>query len=128
VITLISALGGTVVQGVIDWFKGQQEITKAAQNNKIKLLQSDQTHNQMWEMKQLENSGWKDDVLFYAFIALFVWSGFDPEGSAAFFMNVDLMPEWFKTTWMWLVASVVGVKKLGDYAPMLIQGVKDALR
>ncbi len=127
-LTAITALGGTLLNGLTSYFKGKQEIAKAAQENRARQLRSITDNNHEWEMRQLENSGWKDDILFYFFIGLFVWTGFYPEASATFFMNIDTMPDWYKETWMWIVASVVGVKKLGDYAPTLIKGISSAFK
>lgn len=124
----ILEIGKLVVGGVTDHLEGKRKVKAAKVENTIRLMQSEQTHNQAWEMKSLENSGWKDDVLFYAFIGLFVWSGFDPVGAGEFFTNIKLAPEWFVKVFLWLVASVIGVKKVGDYAPSMIRGVKEAIR
>jgi hypothetical protein len=124
---LISPLGEAVGM-VRDHFQHKRRLKEAINNNNIRMAESDQTHNQTWELRQLDNVGWKDDVLFYAFIALFVWAGFDPVGSGQFFENLQILPEWFIKTWFWVVASVLGVKKIGDYAPALIAGVKAALK
>lgn len=119
---------GTLFGGVNDHFKDKRALKKAVIENKIRMAESTMSHNQSWEMKQLENSGWKDDILFYAFIAMFIWAGFDPEGAKEFFTNLNILPEWFIQTWFWLVASVLGVKKIGDYAPGMIKGIKDAVK
>jgi len=47
------------------------------------------------------------------------------------FLSVTLLekiPEWFRTITIWMVASIVGVKKIGDYLQGLIAGVKAALK
>lgn len=124
----IVGLVKTIVGGVKDHYEGKRKVKAAVVENKIRLAQSQQSHNHDWEMRQLDNVGWKDDVLFYAFIAMFVWSGFDPEGARQFFENLKVMPEWFIKTWFWLVASVVGVKKIGDYLPSFANGLKDAFK
>lgn len=123
----IVSIVGNVVGGIKDHFEGKRKLKKAITDNKIRMAQSEQSHNQNWEMKSLDNAGFKDDVLFYAFIALFVWAGFDPEGAGQFFTNLKLLPEWFVKTWFWLIASVLGVKKIGDYAPGAIGAVKEVL-
>ena len=122
----IVSLIRTVVGGIKDHFEGKRKVKQAINENKIRLAQNQQDHNHDWEMKQLENAGWKDDVLFYAFIAMFVWAGFDPEGSKEFFENLDSLPDWFVKIWFWIVASVLGVKKVGDYLPNMIGGIRDA--
>ena len=123
-ITAILDLVKMIVGGVTDSFKGKRAIKKAIVENKVRLAQSKQEHNQAWELKQLANVGYKDDVLFYAFIGVFVWAGFDPEGSQEFFTNINTLPEWFLKTWFWVVASVLGVKKIGDYLPGVISGLR----
>jgi len=124
----IIGLVGTIIGGIKDHFEGKRKLKQAVTENKIRLAQSQQSHNHEWEMKQLENVGWKDDVLFYGFIAMFVWAGFDPDGARQFFDNLNALPEWFIKTWFWLVASVVGVKKVGDYLPNVVGGIKDIFR
>jgi hypothetical protein len=117
-----------IIGGVRDHFAGKRKVKAAITENKIKLAQSAQSHNQEWEMKQLDNAGWKDDVLFYAFIGLFVWAGFDPEGASMFFQNLNVLPDWFIKTWFWLIASILGVKKIGDYVPSLMGAIKDIVK
>lgn len=127
-ISAIVELGSMIVGGVKDHFEGKRKVKRAIVENKVRLAQSEQSHNQKWEMMQIDNTGWKDDVLFYAFIVMFVWAGFDPEGSKAFFNNLNVLPEWFIKTWFWIVASILGVKKIGDYLPNAISGVKEAFK
>jgi hypothetical protein len=116
-----------IVKGVAEVIKGKQKVKMAVIENKVRLAASQGEFNHEWEMKQLDNSGYKDDVLFYAVIGLFVWSGFCPERAAVVFANWELLPEWFLQITMWLVASVIGVKKVGEYLPGLIGSVKAAL-
>jgi len=116
---IIGAVVGVVknVFGLFgDHLEGKRRIKAAITENRVRMAESEQTHNQTWEMKQLDNAGWKDDILFYAFIALFVWAGIDPDGAALFFENLNVLPDWFIKTWFWLMASILGVKKIGDYA------------
>lgn len=128
ILTTITSLGTMIIGGIKDHFAGKRKVKQAIIENKIRLAQSEQSHNQKWETMQLDNTGWKDDVLFYAFIAMFVWAGFDPEGSKQFFNNLNVLPVWFIKTWFWIVASVLGVKKIGDYLPGVISGVKAAMK
>ena len=111
-----------------DKMESNARIREAVTENKIRLAQSAESHNQSWEMKQLDNSGWKDDILFYAFIAMFVWAGFDPDGASRFFMNLNALPDWFLKTWFWLIASILGVKKIGDYVPSLMNSIKEIVK
>jgi hypothetical protein len=73
------------------------------------------------------NAGWKDDILFYAVVGMYVYSAIDPESAKIVFQNWDeVIPEWFQRITFWLVAAVIGVKKFGDYIPTIINGVKEA--
>lgn len=129
-IAIVGALAGlasAVVDGIREHIKGRQEIKRAVVENKIRLAGSSLEFNQAWEMKQLENAGWKDDVLFYAWLAFFVWSGFDPAAAAEVLQSWEALPEWFLKITFWIVAAVLGVKKLGDYLPGTIRGVRRAL-
>jgi len=124
----IMGLVNTVVSGVREHFEGKRKIKQAIVENKIRLAQSTQEYNQDWEMKQLDNVGLKDDILFYSIIAMFVWSGFDPEGAKTFFINLNVLPEWFIKIFFWVVASVVGVKKVGDYLPGAVNSLREAMK
>ena len=124
----ITGLVKGLISPVSDYFRRKQELKEATHMFRLEMAKSNQTHTQTWELLQLENNGWKDDVLFYAMILMFVWAGFDPDGAKEFFTNLNVLPEWFVKTWFWVVASVVGVKKVGDYAPSLIAGVKNSLK
>lgn len=123
----VAGLATTLVQGVTGHFKQKQELKKAVMENRMRLAKSDQEFNHEWEMKQLENAGWKDDVLFFAWLAFFVWSGFDPEGAAEVIAAWSALPPWFLELTFWIVAAVLGVKKIGDYLPGAIKGIKDVL-
>jgi len=124
----IVKIGEMVVGGITGHFRNKQKLKQAIVDNKIRLAESAQSHNQDWELRQLANVGWKDDVLFYAFIGMFIWAGFDPAGAKIFFTNLNVLPPWFVKIWMWIVASVVGVKKIGDYVPGIVKGIKDAVK
>ncbi len=122
----VTGLVGQVIGGIKDHFEDKRELQKAKTKAKIQRLNSKQDHKQKWEIKQLENTGWKDDILFYFFIGLFIYAGFYPELANDFFANLKVLPDWFIKTWMWLVASILGVKKIGDYGPQAIKSIKDA--
>jgi len=124
----IAGLASSVVGGITGYFKRKQELKEAVTKAQIERISDRQNHDQKWEIISLQQAGWKDDILFYAFIGLFVWAGFDPEGARQFFDNLNILPPWFVKTWMWLVASVVGVKKIGDYMPQALRTVKDAIK
>ncbi|MBI9078489.1 MAG: hypothetical protein JEY79_01955 [Pseudodesulfovibrio sp.] len=129
-IPLIGAIAGllsTAVDGITGHMKRKQELKKSVMENRMRLARSDQEYNHEWEMKQLENAGWKDDVLFFAWIGFFVWSGIDPERAGEVILAWEKLPDWFLQVTFWIVAAVLGVKKIGDYMPGVMRGVKDAL-
>ncbi|MDD3311938.1 hypothetical protein [Pseudodesulfovibrio sp.] len=128
-LAIIGAMAGfltTVVEGVTGHMRQKQELKKAVMENRMRLAQSDSEFNHEWEMKQLENAGWKDDVLFFAWIGFFIWSGVDPEGAAEVIRAWENLPDWFLQITFWVVAAVLGVKKIGDYLPSAIRGLRDA--
>ncbi|SKA85535.1 hypothetical protein SAMN02745704_01881 [Paucidesulfovibrio gracilis DSM 16080] len=127
IVGAVAGLLSLVVDGVREHLRGRREIRRAVVKNKVRLAQSSQEFNQAWEMKQLENAGWKDDVLFYAWLAFFIWSGFDPQGADQVLQAWSNLPEWFLQVTFWIVAAVLGVKKIGDYLPATVRGVRRAL-
>ena len=127
IIGAVIGLLTTVVQGTSDHLQRKQELKKAVMENKMRLASSDQEYNHDWEMRQLENAGLKDDVLFFAWIGFFIWSGFCPEEAARVITAWENLPPWFLEITFWIVAAVLGVKKIGDYLPGAVKGLRDAL-
>ena len=126
--TAIATLIGTVITGITSTLKGKQKIKAAVIERRAELAASAQEQNAAWELRALENAGWKDELLFLSIIGVYVYSAIDPEGAQQMFANWEKIPEWFRTVTLWTVASIVGVKKLADYAPPLVKGVKEALK
>jgi hypothetical protein len=125
----ISELLATVVKSGTGIIKRRQELKAAKTENEARLLRDEQSHNQAWEMRALTNAGWKDEALFILIMAMWVYSAIDPEGAKVVFQNwKEAIPEWYQKITMWLVASIIGVKKIGDYGPALIAGIKTAIK
>lgn len=122
--TAIAGLFGALIKGATGYVERKQELKAAVNANKVRLAQSQLECNHEWEMKSLMNAGWKDDVLFYAIIGMYVYSAIDPEGATRVFQNWALIPDWFRSITLWLVASIIGVKKLGDYLPQTLEAIK----
>lgn len=122
----ITGLFSTIVGGITTHFENKQKLQQAIVENKLRLAASEQTHNEDWEMKQLENAGWKDDVLFYAWISLFIWSAIDPDSAHQVFVNWSYLPDWFVQLSAVLIGAVLGIRKLSDYCPAFVKGVKTA--
>lgn len=126
IMTAIAGLLTTVVNGVSGHLKQKQDLKKAVMENRARLARSDGEFNHEWEMRQLENAGWKDDVLFFVWIGFFIWSGFCPEAAGRVLQAWEQLPQWFLEITFWIVAAVLGVKKIGDYLPGMARGLRDA--
>lgn len=119
-------LANGVVDGINQHFADKRKLKHTIQVNKDRLAADRNSNNHDWEMRQLANAGWKDEVLFLAIIGMYAYSAIDPEGAGKVFTRWEAIPDWFRTITMWMVAAVLGVKKLGDYVPPLIKGIKAA--
>jgi hypothetical protein len=126
IFSAVAGLVGSIITGVADHVKRKQELRAAVMENRMRLAKSEQEYNHEWELRQLEQSGWKDDVLFYAWLGFFVWSGICPEAAERVFAAWQRLPEWFLEITFWIVAAVLGVKKIGDLLPAAVRGVKSA--
>lgn len=124
---MIATLATTILGGLTGWMKNKQEVAKAVASNKARMALSEQSHNNVWELKALMNSGWKDEVLFLFILAIWIASAFFPDHMEGVFKNWELIPEGFKKVTYWVVGSVLGIKKASDYAPGLISGVTTAV-
>ncbi|WP_243544724.1 hypothetical protein [Pseudodesulfovibrio tunisiensis] len=127
IVAAIAGLLTTAVEGVTGHMRQKQEVKQAVMENRMRLARSDREFNHDWEMKQLENAGWKDDVLFFAWIGFFIWSGFCPEAASEVLRAWEALPEWFLRITFWIVAAVLGVKKIGDYLPGAVRGIRGAM-
>ncbi|GAB7023771.1 hypothetical protein [Salidesulfovibrio brasiliensis] len=127
IVAALAGLFSTVVDGVTGHLRQRQELKKTVMENRMRLASSDREFNHEWEMRQLENTGWKDDVLFFAWIGFFIWSGVFPEKAGEVIRAWELLPQWFLEITFWIVAAVLGVKKIGDYLPGMARGLRDAL-
>ena len=125
----IDDLLGQGIKSITGYFQRKQEIKAADNERRSDMIREKGQWDHEWELASLQNAGWKDDVLFYAIIGMYVYSAIDPEGAAVVFNNWStVIPEWFQKITFWLVGSVLGVKKIGQYLPGAIAGVKAAIR
>lgn len=123
----IIELGKLLIGGVKTHFENRQKIKQAEVENRIRLVQSKQSHNQSWEIKSLSEAGWKDDALFFCWLGFFIYSGVDPAATKIIFDGWATAPAWFIEVSGWLIGSVIGVRALGSKLPSLISGIKGAL-
>lgn len=127
---MLLQLGSLLLGGVVDWFKGKQELAKAEVENKARLLRDHQSNNHEWEMANLQD---KDKYLrrisFCMFTFPFVWIYFDPQGAREYFVILDqFLPEWYKQTYMGITGGIWGLSALKNTVPSLVGGVVGALK
>lgn len=124
----ILEFGSVIAKGVIDNQKKKMELKGANLNSRIRMAEDEQSHNQDWEIKKLENAGWQDDILFYALLGMFVWAGINPTGAGVFFENLKKMPDWFQELSIVTFYGVIGLRKGQEYLPGIISGVRAAFK
>lgn len=95
---------------------GQRQINAAVVQNKIRLAESAQTHNQEWEMAALQG---KDNILrrvsFLLWVWPLVWGYFSPESLQSYFVTLrDVMPDWYIQGFLGMNAAIWGLSSLKD--------------
>ncbi len=110
-------LGGIVGDLFADWKaarENKRRVAEAVTNTRIKLAESEQTHNQEWELRALEG---RDTFLrrasFVAWTWPLVWAAFDAEGARRFFeVSLAALPDWYVTGYLSVTAAVWGLMEL----------------
>ena len=121
--SLLGKIVGTITGPAVDYFKEKQKLkydlklatlagkikeTEAKANRKIKELDSDTA----WELKQLEQQGWKDDwvlilisiplvLVFIPSMAPYIWNGFQ---------ILATTPEWYRWLIMLIFTAIYGIR------------------
>ena len=126
----VLSLGETIVKAAKGAFENRTKIKAAEAENRARLLQSQQTHNENWEMASLAASGkglkWASFSMFSFPLA---WAVFDPAGVATYFTeSIDAIPSWWSRAWVAITGSIWGLSVLKDAAPQLVGGIKKALK
>jgi hypothetical protein len=126
-LTIIGAVGGvlkTVASPFIDHFKKKQEMKEEKQRTKLEIERAKQRHIQnmastsqsarnLWELKQIDNSGWKDEYwtvilsiptifCFIPGLAPYVVQGFEALAQT---------PEWYRGLLGIAILAAFGYKK-----------------
>lgn len=104
-------------QYVADWQAGkenQRAVEKAVTENRIRLAESEATHNQEWEMRALEG---RDAFLrrasFTAWSAPLLWAAIDSAGAEAYFRDaLGALPEWYVGGYLAITGAVWGIAEL----------------
>jgi hypothetical protein len=99
--------------------EGKVKIEEAKTLMRIKELQSDTT----WELRQIQNSGWKDEwvlillsiplvLVFFPVTAAYVLQGFE---------ILEQTPEWYRYLIIMIFAAIYGIRvwRRGDKAKLL---------
>ena len=116
-IPIISTLFEIGREYVADWRQGRQhnrDIKAAVTENRIRLAQSKESHNQNWEMAALEG---RDQFLRrFSFSLLtfpLLWAGFDPDGAETYFtVALGALPDWYVYAYTSVLGSIWGLTEL----------------
>lgn len=114
---LLPLLSGIVQSFVTDWTtkrQNQRDIEKAVAENKIRLAQSEQTHNEQWEMAALEgrDNGLRR-VSFLIWSAPILWAAYDAPAAAGFFKDaLGALPDWYIAGYLAISGAVWGISEL----------------
>lgn len=124
---IIAGLVGTVISSVTDHFKSKQEMKKAEQDAKVKILEAkteaniqrmltQQEGDIAWENTQISNAGWKDEywtlVLSIPAIMCFI-----PDATPyvkAGFSALNETPVFYQYFMGGAIGAAFGVKKFTD--------------
>lgn len=114
IFTLLSGLASGWFQDWQDKRKDQREIERAVAENKIRLAQSVESHNQAWEMAALEG---RDALLrrlsFAAWSTPLIWAAFDAEGAKFYFeQSLGALPEWYVAGYLAITGAIWGIAEL----------------
>lgn len=123
----MAPLASLIIGPLIDlgrgWFadwqakrEGERRVHAAVVENRIRLAESAQTHNQSWEMAALEG---RDNILrrvsFVLWVWPLVWGYFDAPGLQAYFSTLTtVMPEWYVYGFLGVNAAIWGLSTLKD--------------
>ena len=116
-IQIFSLLAGVVQSIVADWTtkrQNQRDIEKAVVDNKIRLAQAAESHNEAWEMAALEgrDTGLRR-VSFLIWSTPILWSAWDAPAAAAFFRDaLGALPDWYIAGYLAISGAVWGISEL----------------
>ena len=117
-IAALLAIAGQVAGSFVEDWKAKREnarqVERAVTENRIRLAQSEQTHNQEWEMRALEGrDSWLRRVSFFMWSAPLLWAYFDPAGAKAYFTeSLAGLPEWYVGGYLAITGAVWGLSEL----------------
>lgn len=101
--------------------QAEAELTLAIIKNKARLAESEESHNSMREMKQLEvATPWVRWVIVGHVLALFDVGILNPELAKEVYANFNLMPEWVVGLFVSVFAFYFAVARLADRGADLV--------
>jgi hypothetical protein len=114
VLSFITSIIGGFFQSWQAKQDNQRAIEKAVADNKIRLAESAQTHNENWEMAALEG---RDNLLrrasFIAWSAPIIWAAFDAPGASNYFkVALAALPEWYVYGYLAMTGAIWGLAEL----------------
>ncbi len=123
---VVGSLVSALVGGVSDLFKDKRALKKAEVDNKIRLMQSEQSHNQDWEMASLQD---KDKWLRRISFAIFIWpitpiAAIAPEWIIEYYAALKVIPEWNLQLIMIMIGGIWGVAELKQSLPGIVGFIK----
>ncbi len=117
---LVGALGGFLLdmgrEWVADWKASKantREVKRAVAENRMRLAESEQTHNQEWELRQLEGRDlWVRRLSFAMWSWPIFWAGFDTAGASEFFkVALSALPEWYVWGYLAMTGAIWGISE-----------------
>lgn len=102
--------------------EGKVELAKATNTARVQYAQTQQAADNNWDLKSIENSGWKDEW-FTILLSIPMVMCFIPGGAAyvaeGFRALDESTPDWYQVAFLVAVGSAFGVKKLSELATRL---------
>lgn len=104
----------------------KRQVERAVTENRIRLAQSAQEHNQEWEMRALEGrDNWLRRLSFGMWSAPLLWAYFDPAGARAYFTeSLAGLPEWYVGGYLAITGAVWGLVELKAAGVLRGRGVQ----
>lgn len=114
VLSVLSSLAGGVFTDWQERRRDQREVERAVVENKIRLAQSTETHNNEWEMAALAGT---DKLVrrlsFMAWSAPLIWAAYDATAAAAYFSTaLTALPEWYVAGYLGITGAIWGIAEL----------------
>ena len=102
-----------IVQSVIDNRKHKREVKSSVQKQRLSNIAEGRVAEAQWNLKAIENSGWKDEWLTILLSIPLILAFFPPAISAlhAGFLVLSEMPVWYQSGVGVMIASSFGYQK-----------------